>query len=61
VAGEVRETVFLGEMAQYHIRIDGAAEVEWRILEQCPRQAILPAGTSVALCFNPQDAMVLPG
>jgi iron(III) transport system ATP-binding protein len=60
LAGAVRESVFLGELAQHLVQPAGA-DAEWRVLELRPQRVAFPAGTPVVLHFAPEDAVLLTG
>jgi ABC-type Fe3+/spermidine/putrescine transport system ATPase subunit len=60
LSGTVRDSVFLGELAQHLVQPAGAG-AEWRVLELRPQRAAFPAGTPVTLHFAPEDAVLLTG
>ncbi|MCX7006973.1 MAG: ABC transporter ATP-binding protein [Kiritimatiellaeota bacterium] len=57
-AGVVRDSIFLGELAQHLVQPAGTGT---RVLELRPQRAAFPAGTPVTLCFAPGDAVLLSG
>jgi iron(III) transport system ATP-binding protein len=56
--GRLRETTYLGELAEHTIEITAA--VSLKVFELNPRQATAP-GAPVSLCIDPEDVVVLPG
>jgi ABC-type Fe3+/spermidine/putrescine transport system ATPase subunit len=55
--GRLRETTYLGELAEHTIEI--SQTVSLKVFELNPRQATAP-GTQVSLCIDPEDVVVLP-
>jgi iron(III) transport system ATP-binding protein len=56
-SGRLRETTYLGELAEHSIEITAA--VSLKVFELNPRQAT-ELGASVSLCIDPEDVVVLP-
>ncbi len=57
IEGTLLDTVYLGEFAQYEVRIPGDTVV--KVLQQNPRTQPPQPGKKVAMEFNPADAVVL--